>query len=141
MSGCDCCRPSESKLTVSPFFTGFLYGYDIGATSFVLEQLTTAQTQQEVWWNHLATWLQGLLIGAVSAGALLGSHVVLFNLGQISRRRELQVAALLYGMGLALNVASGTILQFYKLGGWILVLGRLLFGMGVGFVMRKCVCL
>lgn len=84
---------------------------------------------------------QGLLIGAVSAGALLGSHIVLFHAGasgRLGRRMELRIAAILYLLGCTLNVASGTLLKHVGRLGWgALILGRLLFGVGVGFVMRK----
>lgn len=125
---------------------GFLYGYDIGATSFVLHLLLQPDTHHHesalpapLWWDDFVHQpvLQGLLVGSVSAGALLGSHVVLFHLAAwISRRSELRVAALLYMLGSFLNVLSGTLCRFQVFGAYLLVLGRLVFGLGVGFVMH-----
>lgn len=117
--------------------TGFLYGYDIGATSFVLDTLLRGSS--DTWWDDFRHYkvAQGLLVGAVSFGALLGSHIVLFHLASIlGRRMELRIAASLYFLGTLLNVLSGTLLQSLSVGWMVLLLGRLLFGVGVGFVMH-----
>jgi MFS family permease len=130
---------------LAPALGGFLYGYDIGATSFVLHMLlkhSRSTDDNTAWWNSMdfrhCNWQQGLTVAAVSLGALAGSHVVLFHLAKaVGRRTELRIAAALYVAGAVLNVCSGTLLRsFGALGFTSLVLGRFSYGMGVGFVMR-----
>ena len=126
-----------------PALGGFLYGYDIGATSFALAMLRQNR-DQNVWWYYFPKWQQGLLISTLALGALIGSHIVLVYLAQtVGRRKELRIAAFLYVVGAMLNVMSGTILSTSKindhgtsLGFLILLSGRLFYGAGVGFVMH-----
>ena len=144
--------PSEPKIHyyglamvfLCPALGGFLYGYDIGATSFVLAMLRQEENQ-EVWWFGISKFAQGLVVSSQALGALLGSHIVLVYLASsVGRRKEIRIAAILYVAGILCNVAAGTILKSSNLklfGGtnWglvTLVLGRLLFGAGVGFVMH-----
>ena len=120
---------------LAPALGGFLYGYDIGATSFVLTMLLNDKSSWAA--TNNSNWQQGLMVAAVSLGALAGSHIVLFHLANfVGRRLELRIAAALYAFGTALNVLSGTILGGGLFGWMTLVLGRLVFGVGVGFVMR-----
>jgi sugar porter (SP) family MFS transporter len=158
---------------LTPALGGFLYGYDIGATSFVLSILSKGcssssrigklisshqhlhhhhYVQHNVhdvdfdnWWKDFDQhqWQQGLTVAAVSAGALIGSHIVLCYLSAVcSRRTELRIAAALYLMGAACNVLSGTVLAHTASAtsvsaGWLALLtGRLLTGVGVGFSMH-----
>jgi MFS family permease len=138
-----------------------LFGYDIGATSFVLKSLVTnehssytktydpnsianaSNSLNEVWWQHFAYHhaRQGITIAAGSLGAFLGSHIVLFYLAHwMSRRAELRVASFLYVTGTILNILSGTWWKEELSFGWYaLLLGRMIFGVGVGFVMRKSI--
>jgi Sugar (and other) transporter len=158
-----------------PALGGFLYGYDIGATSFVLTILLQPPQPQRAtsgamdvsepmppdsWWtcssgipaaaaaagcassSSLEPWKQGLIVSAVALGALLGSHLVLFHLSSrlVGRRTELRIAAALYATGTGFCVLSGAVpVLRHSLGLWVLVLGRPVFGMGVGFVMRTCI--
>ena len=127
-----------------PALGGFLYGYDIGATSFVLAMLRETQ-DQSVWWFGISDFEQGLVVSSQALGALLGSHIVLVYLASsVGRRKEIRIAAVLYIVGILCNVVAGTIFKssdLYLFGGtsWglaTLVFGRLLFGAGVGFVMH-----
>lgn len=107
---------------VTPMLGGFLYGFDIGATSFVLSKLIL---------HKISALQQGMLVSAVSLGALLGSHLVFLS-HSIGRRMELRVSATLYLVGNLCNVLSGT---------WwnsliMLFVGRFIFGIGVGFTMH-----
>lgn len=118
---------------------GFLFGYDIGASSFVLQLLRDGCTR--CWWKHFhhSTFQQGLFVSAVSLGALLGSHLVLVYLtDRIGRRCEIRACAVLYLIGTLLNVISGTILSQSSetVGFSILICGRLVYGIGVGFIMH-----
>jgi MFS family permease len=131
----------------TPMLGGFLYGFDIGATSFVLSMLlrdtnsnsSNANDNMVVWWSDISSVQQGLLVSALSLGALLGSHLVLMYLSsRIDRRMELRICAALYLVGTCLNVLSGTRwLKFCGIWGFaVLLVGRLIFGMGVGFIMH-----
>ncbi|KAL7567829.1 hypothetical protein ACA910_000575 [Epithemia clementina (nom. ined.)] len=171
---------------ITPALGGFLYGYDIGATSFVLAMLrrrinnnddsldtllvdsdyddddsniqdlsripstTTFHDASTVWWdtfgidddsnqknNNNSGLQEGLFVSAISLGALVGSHLVLFHLAAtIGRRMELRVAALACILGTLCNILSGTSLATSNLGWPLLLLGRTLFGFGIGFVMH-----
>jgi sugar porter (SP) family MFS transporter len=165
---------------LTPALGGFLYGYDIGATSFVLSILSKGGSRSsrigkfsgshqhlhhhqhhhdshalrhaldfDYWWKDFDQhqWQQGLTVAAVSAGALIGSHIVLCYLSAVcSRRTELRIAAALYLVGAACNVLSGTVLAHTNTinavtssvsAGWLALLtGRLLTGVGVGFCMH-----
>jgi MFS family permease len=132
-----------------PALGGFLYGFDIGATSFVLAMLLADSDSdsdfQSYWWksHHFGKVQQGLFVSALSLGALIGSHLVLMYLcNKIGRRTEIRLCAVLYLMGTVCNVLAGTVLAetsnhtWGGLGFYSLFLGRLLFGTGVGFIMH-----
>ena len=122
---------------LTPALCSFVYGVDLGVTSFVLQMLRDSPSEQ-VWWQDMAgnNIRQGLFVSGLSLGALLGSHVVLFYLARIvGRRAELRIAACLYLLGTLCNVMSGTVLRTSSTFGFAtLLLGRLLFGAGVGLV-------
>eukprot|EP00531_Pseudo-nitzschia_arenysensis_P018058 CAMPEP_0116124980 /NCGR_PEP_ID=MMETSP0329-20121206/5568_1 /TAXON_ID=697910 /ORGANISM="Pseudo-nitzschia arenysensis, Strain B593" /LENGTH=572 /DNA_ID=CAMNT_0003618993 /DNA_START=1136 /DNA_END=2854 /DNA_ORIENTATION=+ len=126
---------------VPPMLGGFLYGFDIGATSFVLSMLLSPPDVDSsgisVWWSTLTSTHKGLIVSGRSLGALLGSHVVLIYLSKhVGRRMELRLGASFYMFGAFLNVMSGTVLKESALGFLSLFLGRVIYGMGVGFVMH-----
>jgi MFS family permease len=151
---------------LAPALGGFLYGYDIGATSFVLSMMR-ADRDYEHWWHNFSKIQQGLYVSCLAFGALIGSHIVLTCLAtSIGRRKEIRIAATLYIVGAMLNVMSGTILattgvfqwpprwyakngdgsdeyysyEYTSIGfGWgftSLMFGRLFYGAGVGFIMH-----
>ena len=148
-------------LSLPPMIGGFLYGFDIGATSFVLYMLlwnqnhtnmndheTTILIDEDIvvndthWWTsaeNFTTTQQGLFVAGLSLGGLLGSHLIFMYLSQLGlgRRHELRYSALLYILGSGLNVVSGTVLQENTvLGFYTLLWGRIVYGMGVGLVMH-----
>ena len=94
----------------------------LGRPVFVLSKLIR---------HDIGALQQGMLISAVSLGALFGSHLILLW-HSIGRRMELRVSATLYLVGNLLNVLSGTWLNSLA----ALVMGRLIFGIGVGFTMH-----
>lgn len=128
-----------------PMLGGFLYGFDIGATSFVLVMLLNTPeadvisgSTTSVWWTNLSPTRQGLLVSGRSLGALIGSHLVLMYFSQkIGRRMELRLCAIFYVVGAFFNVMSGTFLKYFSTLGFLsLFLGRILYGIGVGFAMH-----
>jgi len=126
---------------LTPMLGGFLYGFDLGTTSFVLVMLLTPEVDSSdnaIWWIDLSSTRQGLIVSGLSLGALIGSHIVLMYLSQhIGRRMELRLCAIFYVVGSFLNVMSGTVLKGFSTFGFLsLCVGRVLYGIGVGFVMH-----
>lgn len=130
-------------IILPPMLGGFLYGFDIGATSFVLVMLLNPPEAESsgatLWWNNnLSSTLQGIIVSGVCFGALLGSHIILMFLTKhVGRRMELRLCSIFYVIGCFLNVMSGTVLsEFPTLGFLSLCFGRILYGVGVGFAMH-----
>nr|KJB20004.1 hypothetical protein B456_003G129000 [Gossypium raimondii] len=90
-----------------PALGGLLFGYDIGATSGATISLQVS----------------GSLYGA-----LLGSLLVYPVADSLGRRRELLIAALLYVLG--------GVLTAFAPGLSVLLVGRLLYGLGIGLAMH-----
>ncbi|KAJ6948137.1 hypothetical protein NC651_002486 [Populus alba x Populus x berolinensis] len=116
---------------ILPFFFpalgGLLFGYDIGATSGATLSLQSAELSGISWFNLSAVQL-GLVVSGSLYGALLGSLLVYPIADFLGRRRELIAAALLYVFG---GLVTG-----YAPGLNVLLLGRLLYGLGIGLAMH-----
>ncbi|KAK9029180.1 hypothetical protein V6N11_026301 [Hibiscus sabdariffa] len=110
-----------------PALGGLLFGYDIGATSGATISLQSPALSGTTWFNLSAVQL-GLVVSGSLYGALLGSLLVFPIADFLGRRRELIVAALLYLLGGALTA--------YAPGLSILLVGRLLYGLGIGLAMH-----
>lgn len=110
-----------------PALGGLLYGYDIGATSGADISLESAELSGTDWYT-LSSIANGVVVSGSLFGALIGS-IIAFNVADIlGRRRELIVAAMLYAIGalisaLALDLA-------------MLIIGRLVYGFGIGLAMH-----
>ncbi|CAJ1934062.1 unnamed protein product [Sphenostylis stenocarpa] len=110
-----------------PAFGGLLFGYDIGATSSATISIESP-TLSGVSWYNLSSVEIGLLTSGSLYGALIGS-VLAFNVADfVGRRRELIVSALLYFVGALITAFAPNFP--------VLVLGRLLFGIGIGLAMH-----
>ena len=131
-------RPAVARIFGVPALGGLLFGWDIGATSYVLTQLQSAEYSGVSWSGAVAgsSFLQGLITSGGVAGALIGAMIVFRVADAIGRRRELILAALLYIAGAALEVASGSFGTTEATGLALLLLGRLFYGAGCGFAMR-----
>uniref|UniRef100_A0A6N2MM37 Major facilitator superfamily (MFS) profile domain-containing protein n=1 Tax=Salix viminalis TaxID=40686 RepID=A0A6N2MM37_SALVM len=116
---------------ILPFFFpalgGLLFGYDIGATSGAALSLQSPELSGISWFNLSAVQL-GLVVSGSLYGALLGSILVYPISDFLGRRRELITAALLY--------AFGGLLTSYAPGLNVLLLGRLVYGLGIGLAMH-----
>eukprot|EP01018_Ginkgo_biloba_P034383 Gb_38531 [translate_table: standard] len=110
-----------------PALGGVLFGYDIGATSGASVSLKSAELSGTTWYN-LSSIETGLVVSGSLYGALCGS-IIAFNVADfLGRRRELIVAAALY-IGGALITSLAPELA-------VLIIGRLLFGFGIGLAMH-----
>eukprot|EP01025_Chloroclados_australasicus_P047820 TRINITY_DN5395_c2_g1_i1.p1 TRINITY_DN5395_c2_g1~~TRINITY_DN5395_c2_g1_i1.p1 ORF type:complete len:594 (-),score=43.00 TRINITY_DN5395_c2_g1_i1:306-2018(-) len=110
-----------------PALGGALFGYDIGATSGALISLTDAVKSGTIWYD-LSPLQQGLVVSMSLAGALTGSVLTLFMGDQLGRRRELLLAALLYGGAAAI--------AFFSASFDMLIIGRFIYGLAIGFAMH-----
>ncbi|TKY67851.1 D-xylose-proton symporter 2 [Spatholobus suberectus] len=110
-----------------PALGGLLYGYDIGATSAAAISIESP-TLSGVSWYKLSSIEIGLFTSGSLYGALIGS-VLAFNVADFfGRRRELMLAALLYLVGALVTALAPNFT--------VLVLGRLVFGIGIGLAMH-----
>lgn len=111
-----------------PSLGGFLYGYDIGAISEVLQALQSAEAGSR--WGPVASSaaMQGLVTAMVTMGATAGSIFVFHHEAWLGRRDELLTAAVLYAVG-----ASG---EFLAAGVTSLCAARFVFGTAIGLAMH-----
>ncbi|OMO91162.1 Sugar/inositol transporter [Corchorus olitorius] len=110
-----------------PALGGLLFGYDIGATSGATISLQSPELSGTTWFNLSAVQL-GLVVSGSLYGALLGSLAVYPIADFLGRRRELIIASLLYVLG--------GVLTAYAPGLSVLLVGRLLYGLGIGLAMH-----
>ncbi|KAK3018626.1 hypothetical protein RJ639_003495 [Escallonia herrerae] len=112
---------------VFPALGGLLFGYDIGATSGATISLQSPDLSGTTWFNLSAVQL-GLAVSGSLYGALLGSLLVYPIADYLGRRRELIIAAVLYVLG---GLVTG-----YAPGLGVLLVGRFLYGLGIGMAMH-----
>ncbi|EYU45952.1 hypothetical protein ABFS82_04G087100 [Erythranthe guttata] len=110
-----------------PALGGLLFGYDIGATSGATISLQSPELSGTTWFNFSAVQL-GLVVSGSLYGALLGSLIVYPLADFLGRRRELIIASLLY--------LTGALLTAYAPGLGVLLVARLLYGLGIGMAMH-----
>ncbi|KAL7173340.1 hypothetical protein ACSBR2_032749 [Camellia fascicularis] len=110
-----------------PALGGLLFGYDIGATSGATLSLQSPELSGTTWFNLSAVQL-GLAVSGSLYGALLGSILVYPIADFLGRRRELIMAALLYVLG--------GFITAYAPGLGVFLMGRLLYGLGIGLAMH-----
>ncbi|KAK4351078.1 hypothetical protein RND71_030391 [Anisodus tanguticus] len=110
-----------------PAFGGLLYGYDIGATSSATISIESA-TFSGISWYDLSSVQTGLITSGSLYGALIGSAVAFRIADWLGRRRELIVSALFYFLGALVTAFTPVYV--------IMVIGRLLYGVGIGLAMH-----
>ncbi|ERN08005.1 D-xylose-proton symporter-like 3, chloroplastic [Amborella trichopoda] len=110
-----------------PALGGFLFGYDIGATSGASISLQSAELSGTTWYN-LSAIQTGLVVSGSLYGALFGSLIVYPIADFLGRRRELIVAASLYVLG---GLITGLAPDLA-----VLIIGRLIYGLGIGMAMH-----
>lgn len=119
--------PQVLLFFVFPAIGGMLFGYDIGATSGALLSMTSEALSGTSWYA-LSPGDQGLVVSLSLAGALGGSALALVFGDELGRRRELILGGALYLVGAALVYEAPGI--------GVVMLGRLMYGLGIGFSMH-----
>lgn len=134
---------SYSKLSAFLIFFfpacgGLLFGYDIGATSAVIPQLTD-EDYSGVRWHGLvddSAFLQGAITSSELLGAMLGCMVCFKIADDLGRRRSLILASILFFVGSIIEYISGDPSWDATAGIAVLITGRVIYGFGCGFAMH-----
>lgn len=128
---------AASQVFFFPALGGLLFGYDIGATSAVVSQLKSIYSGVE--WSSAVvsnSSLQGIITAMSTLGALIGSIACFRVADLLGRKKSLLIASFLYLCGAALEVISGDPNWNAVTGIAVLLLGRLIYGFGIGFAMN-----
>ncbi|KAF2631672.1 general substrate transporter [Macroventuria anomochaeta] len=120
-------------LCVFAAFGGILFGYDSGYISGVLamnafkQQFGNPSTAADAYNGRLyQTWEKSLIVSILSAGTFFGALFAGSLADWIGRRATIISGCGVFSVGIVLQVASSTVS--------LLVAGRLIAGIGVGFV-------
>jgi len=142
-------------LFAAPAIGGFLFGYDIGGTSYAILQLASQEYSDSPFSLEDAPLKTGWFVSAPSGGALVGSAVLLWldqqhNIRKsvsnsnaitskpapIGRKQELVWAGILYAIGGLLQYLAAMVKTSTKWPFWLFLLGRWIYGAGIGFSMH-----
>lgn len=110
-----------------PALGGLLYGYDIGATSGATISLKSSTFSGTTWYN-LSSVQTGLVVSGSLYGALIGSVLAYTFADFLGRRKELILASISYFIGAFLTAVAPNFA--------IMVVGRFLYGIGIGLAMH-----
>lgn len=121
-----------------PALGSLLFGYDIGATSAVILQIQSVDYSGVKWYNLVASSsaLQGTITSLGMLGAMLGCMICLRYADSLGRRHSIILASILYFMGSAVEGMSGVSTWNATQGITVLMVGRLIYGLGCGFAMQ-----
>jgi len=142
-------------LFLAPALGGFLYGFDIGATSFAITSMEDSFNQHDDEEND-AAWRIAIFVATPSVAAFLGSALMFYWGDSIGRKRELlygsicymigafwQIAPFLFGSAVmvAVKLADGTEEEETVIDGprvyWLgFFCGRFIYGLGIGITMH-----
>jgi len=114
-------------LFLIPALGGLLFGYDIGATSGAIDSIKDAVKSGTDWYD-LSAFQEGLVVSSALLGGMVGSVFTAALGSKLGRKTELLLASVLYGSGILVSVFAGSCPM--------LCLGRLTYGVGVGFAMH-----
>ncbi|KAG2316253.1 hypothetical protein Bca52824_019375 [Brassica carinata] len=112
---------------IFPALGAFLFGYEIGATSYATISIKSP-TLSGISWYNLSSVDVGIITSGSLFGALIGSIVAFSIADIIGRRKELITAAFLYLVG-AIVTAVAPVFP-------ALIIGRVVYGIGVGLTMH-----
>lgn len=110
-----------------PALGGLLYGYDIGATSGATISLQSPTSSGTTWYDLNSVEI-GLVVSGSLYGALIGSVLAFTVADFLGRRRELIVSSVMYFLGALLTAIAPNFA--------IMVIGRFVFGTGIGLAMH-----
>ncbi|XP_048632193.1 D-xylose-proton symporter-like 1 [Brassica napus] len=110
-----------------PALGTFLFGYEIGATSCATISIKSP-TLSGISWYNLSSVDVGIITSGSLYGALIGSIVAFSIADIIGRRKGLITAAFLYLIG-AIVTAVAPVFP-------VLIIGRVVYGIGVGLTMH-----
>jgi sugar porter (SP) family MFS transporter len=129
--------PSVVALFLFPALGGLLFGYDIGATSFAVDQMTDSTLSGTTWADKLSEpFYKGLVTSSSTIGAFLGSLLVFTVADKIGRKVELQIGSTLYFFGALAIYYSGSPSFSPDLGLFLIVISRIIYGFGIAFAMH-----
>ena len=131
-------RVASALIFLFPALGGLLFGYDIGATSAVVAQLTSKTYSGTKWSASLAdsSVLQGVVTSIAMFGAMLGSTTCFQIADDLGRRRTLIIASCFFCVGAVIEALSGKAQWNAEAGISVLLIGRLVYGYGCGFAMH-----
>lgn len=110
-----------------PALAGLLYGYDIGATSGASVSIASRSLSGTDWYE-LTSLQMGLVVSGSLYGALIGSALAFRIADYLGRRKQLITAAMMYILGALMTSFAPNLA--------IVILGRLIFGIGIGLSMH-----
>ncbi|KAM3577040.1 hypothetical protein VYU27_001181 [Nannochloropsis oceanica] len=115
---------------------GLLFGWDIGATAYVLTQVQSADKAGVAWGERIEanSALRGFFTASAVGGALVGTMIVLQVESWLGRRRELLLASCLYMLGGMTEFGSSFVSNDVGLA--ICLPGRWVYGGGIAFAMH-----
>lgn len=131
----DSAIPNKFNVFLVVFFPalgGLLYGYDVGATSFIVQQLIFRKDAGVDWSSHVgnSALLQSVIVSGSVAGAFAASLVIFQLSDLLGRRREMLIAAVLYTIGSLTEAFSESISAAQGI--TVLCFGRFIYGLGIG---------
>lgn len=113
----------------------FLYGWDFGATTWALSKMVDDGNKHILIWTHWLAETSSLQSGVAALGAfgaVLGCLLGVYRFKATNRRRCVQIAGCCYAAGGTLQAMSGYIYDSDVLAFTSLLLGRVVYGVGIG---------
>ena len=115
-------KPKENKvfviiLTLFAALGGFLFGYDTGVVSGAMLKIKASFSLTSIWVE--------LIVSVTIASAAVSAVVAGFLCDLIGRRWTLIIASLVF--------TGGAVIVSTSLHSWMLLIGRLVLGVGIGF--------
>ncbi|KAI8871288.1 general substrate transporter, partial [Ramicandelaber brevisporus] len=98
---------------------GFLFGYDIGVMGSAM-----AMDNFKSYFDKPDAFMRGFIVAMLTLGCFLGSLIAAPMTDRLSRKRSIMIAAFVFTVGGALQCAAWA--------RWVLILGRVIAGLGIG---------
>ena len=114
----------------------FLYGFDFGATAWLIFSITTFSGGDDDGIKYFSTvsnsdGLLGLVAAGSGIGAIITYFVLLFCGNYVCKRDELLLSSLLYFVGALLESTAGSLSWSNWVGYAVLITGRFVYGGGI----------